>query len=326
MIRGLVPLAVAALLVCIDAAAAPEAGLRDASSPSSSPAERARRAAVVARVADRTVSAGELEDRLAAVPSFQRAAFGATPSEVKKNFLEKVVLPEVWLEVAGQERASGAKASVAVAHRLARVRANATLRAIRQRVPSPDRIDADEVKLYYEQHKAQYDAPEKVAVWRILVATKDEAEQVIAAAKKDLTVANFTALARDKSLDKATNLRAGNLGFLGDDGVSNEAGLRVEPAIVRAAKTVKDGELVGAPVVEGAHGFAVVWRRGTVHAVKRTLAEADEEIRAILARRIADEMTENLVTELKQRWLGPVDTELVRTVELPSFLDVVPKK
>lgn len=313
MKRSLAVLASAALaLVCASLAHA----------DSMPEAERARRAAVVARVGERKITVGELEDRLAELPRFQQADFGATPAEIKKKFLDTVLVRDALLELAGEKPEIAA--SPAIASRVARSRANATIRAIRKQSPAADRIPAEQVKAYYDEHRAQYDAPERVAIWRILVATREEADAVLAAAKKELTVANFTTLARDKSIDKATNLRAGNLGFLADDGVSNESGLRVEPAIVHAAKTVKDGELVPAPVPEGS-GFAIVWRRGTVPGVKRTLPEVDEQIRLILARRASDEATTKLVDDLKKAHLGPVDTELVRTTDLPSYLDVAPK-
>ena len=67
------------------------------------------------------------------------------------------------------------------------------------------------------------------------------------------------------------------------DGVSNEAGVRVDPTLVKAAGAVKDGELVPHPVPEGA-SFAVVWRRGTVPASKRTVEESSAQIRAALFR------------------------------------------
>lgn len=280
--------------------------------------DASRRAAVIAKVGDRAITVGELEDRLAALPRFQLAELGRTPEEIRKRFLESVVMPEALLEAAGARRDVGKQKGVQ--DRLARARANATLRAIARQIPSVDRIPAEEVKAYYDAHLAQYDAPERIAIWRILVATREEAVQVIAAAKKELTVPAFTALAREKSLDKATNLRAGNVGFVGADGVSNEAGLKIDPAVVAAAKTVKDGELVPTPVAEGT-AFAVVWRRGTVAAEKRSLAEADEQIRAILVRRKADDATEKLVHALEKAHAGPIDTELLRTTDLPSFLE-----
>ncbi len=285
--------------------------------------ETTRRAGVVARVGTKAVTVGELEDRMAAVPRFQLAEMGADPLEVKRRFLENVVLPELLLDAAGEKRSLAS--SPTTAQRVARARASATLRAVRQSVPSPERITPEEVKAYYEEHRARYEAPERIAIWRILVSSREEAQTVIDAAKKDLTVTGFTSLARDKSIDKATHLRAGNLGFVDDEGVSNEAGLRVEPAVVRAAKTVKDGELVPAPVAEGAN-FAIVWRRGTVKPNKQTLAEADDSIRAILARRKVDEATTRLIEELKKTRLAKIDTELVRTVELPSYLVTAPPR
>ena len=51
-------------------------------------------------------------------------------------------------------------------------------------------------------------------------------------------------------------------------GTSTEPGLRVAPAVVRAAAIVHDGELVPSPVRED-DSWAVVWRRGSVAAVRR---------------------------------------------------------
>ena len=89
--------------------------------------------------------------------------------------------------------------------------------------------------------------PERINLWRILCKTRDEAATVLEAARRDPTIAKYNDLAREHSIDKATNLRGGNLGFVGPDGASNEAGVKVDPALVKAAQTVKDGELVPQP-------------------------------------------------------------------------------
>lgn len=283
-----------------------------------SEADRTRRSANVLTIADRSITVGELEDRLAELPRFQLAEFGATLPEIKRNFLEKVMLRDVLLELAADQKKVAS--TPLIASRLARARANATLREVRRQLGLGNRFSEADVKAYYDAHANDYNAPERISLWRISVATRAEAEAVLASAKKDPTVANFTTLAREKSLDKATSLRAGNLGFVAEDGVSNEAGLRVEPSLVRAAKAVKDGELVPQPVAEGT-GFAVVWRRGTVAAVNRPLPTVENEIRVALARRAVDEATLKLVDSLKKTKLGVVDDELARTAELPSYLD-----
>jgi peptidyl-prolyl cis-trans isomerase C len=306
-------------LAVVVAAASGTANVNGA--PGDAAGDAARRAKVVARVGARTITAGELEDRLATIPRFQLADFDPNLEVAKRKFLEQILVREVLLDIGAEKR--GLAESPAIKPQLLRARANATLRAIRRSVPAPDRIDAADVKAYYDAHLAQYDAPERIAIWRIVVKTREEAQSILEAARKDPTVQNFTTLARDKSLDKATNLRGGNLGFLSDDGVSNEAGLRVERSVVQAAKTVKDGELVSAPVAEGGN-FAVVWRRGTVKATKQSLADVDEQIRVILARRKADEATQRFLDEAKRARVGPIDTELVKTIDLPSFLEPVP--
>ncbi len=66
---------------------------------------------IVAKVGARTVTAAELERRLAAVPPFQLRTFGNTPDEVKKNFLERVLVREALLsqgaEAPGPRRSRG---------------------------------------------------------------------------------------------------------------------------------------------------------------------------------------------------------------------------
>ncbi len=271
-------------------------------------AERARTAVVALRVGSRSVTVGELEARLAAVPRFQLTEFGKTPAAIRQGFVERILVPELLL-------AEGAEAShlakeLPWSNEIARARSSATLRAVRAGVPSAAQISPDDVKSYYEANRTFYDSPERVHVFRVLVATEAEADAAIALLKKDLTLKAFTELAREKSLDKATNMRGGNLGFLGPDGTSNEAGLKAEPALVTAAKTVKDGELVPKAVAEGAH-FAVVWRRGTVAATKRTLEDASAQIRDTLARRKLEEATKKHLDALtaahvKDRNDGPL--------------------
>lgn len=269
---------------------------RDASATAAEDADRARKAVVVLKVGGAVVTVGELEDRLAAVPRFQLVDFGKTPAEIRLGFLERIVIPELLL--AEGARSEGVSTKLPWSNEIARAKSGAALRAVRATVPSGAQITPEEVKAYYEANLSFYDSPERVHVFRILVATEPEATALVTTLKKDLTLKAFTELAREKSLDKATNMRGGNLGFLGPDGASNEAGLKADPALVTAAKTVKDGELCPKPVPEGT-SFAVVWRRGTVAATKRTLDDATPQIRDTLSRRKLEEATKRHIEELK---------------------------
>ena len=276
-------------------------------------AEQARRAAVVARVGPKMVTAGELEDRLAAVPRFQLVGFGDSPDAIRRKFLNDVIIAEVLMAAGAEDLHLDRE--LPTAHQVDRVRSSATLRALRTQLGSAATVPVEDVKKYYELNKSRYDSPERLGVWRILCRSREEAVAVIEAARKDSTPLKFQELARDHSLDKATNLRGGNLGFLAPDGTSNEAGLKADPAIVKAAATVKDGEIVAAPVPEGAY-FAAVWRRGTVGASKRSVEDVAAQIRDTLWKQRVEEGTKKLIEELRARELTEYNEQLVNGIEI----------
>ncbi len=287
--------------------------MRGPSSAAMAEAEKARRAQVAARIGDRTITAGELEDRLAGVPRFQLLTFGDTPEAVRKKFLDDILVPEVLL-AKGAEDLKVASEPPTDQLKL-RALSNATLRALRERLGRASDISMDEVKKYYDANRSHYDSPERIAIWRILCRSREEAVSVLEAARKEATPTGFMQLARDHSIDKATSMRGGNMGFIGPDGASNEAGLTADPALVKAAQAVKDGEFVPSPVAEGPY-FAVVWRRGTVGALLRTVDEVKEQIRDTLFKQKIEEANKKLIAELRERELKEHNPELINGIEL----------
>jgi peptidyl-prolyl cis-trans isomerase C len=279
-------------------------------------ADAARRAQVVVHLGPtRTITVGELEDRIAAVPPFQRATFGDTPDDVRRRFLTEVLLPETLLSLGAQGEKLDQKLPTSYA--VERALSQATLRAIRSRIGPESAIPMADVQRYYDDHRARYDTPERYQLWRILCRTRDEAAEVIAAAKKEPTPKEFGELARDHSIDAATRLRAGNLGFVTADGTSNEPGLRVDPAVVRAAQGVRDGDIVPTPVPEG-DGFAVVWRRGTIAATRRTVDDAAAQIRDTLWKERVKKETDELLASLRAARVRDVNEALLDSIDVPQ--------
>jgi peptidyl-prolyl cis-trans isomerase C len=279
-------------------------------------ADSARRGQVVARLgAARTIMVGELEDRIAALPPFQRATFGADTAAVRRAFLQQVLIPEA-LESLGAQ-ADKLDQKLPTSYAVERARSQATVRAIRARIGPESAIAMEDVQRYYDANRARYDTPERYQLWRILCKTKEEAQSVLDEAKKDPTPKEFGDLAREHSIDKASNLRAGNLGFIASDGTSNEPGLRVDPAIVRAAQGVRDGEIVPAPVPEG-ENFAVVWRRGTIAANKRTVDQVAAQIRDTLWKARVKDDTDKLLASLRAAKVRDNNPSLLDLLGAPS--------
>jgi len=127
------------------------------------------------------------------------------------------------------------------------------------------------ISTYLAEHTAEWQRPERVRVFRILVSTREEAEALLQKLSH-ATIAEFRTEARAHSLDKTSHERGGDLGFVAPDGTTDVPALRVDPALFEAASTVADGAFVARPVPEGDR-FAVVWRRGSLPA--RHLSEAD---------------------------------------------------
>lgn len=311
--RGLSVLLGSAIVVTLLTAHAPSRADADASAPVSTDPRRAK---VALSVGDRKVTVGELEDRLAGIPPFQLVTFGATRDEVVKAYVDQILVRDLLLAAGAEKR--GLTKEVPTRHQLDRALSSATLRKARSAYPSAAAIPMDDVKKYYDENRARFDSPERINVWRILVKNKAEAAEVLEAAKKDPTIQKYNDLAREKSIDKATNLRGGNLGFLSPDGTSNEAGFKVDPEIVKAAQSVKDGEFVPAPVPEGPN-FAVVWRRATVAANKRTLEESTAQIRAALYRERTETAEKALIDGLRAKNLKERNESLLGIIELRPF-------
>lgn len=283
-----------------------------------------RAVAVAVRVGARAVTVGEVEDRLARLSALQRATYGATPAAIRRKFVEEVVVPEVLLELGAEQRKLAGQPEIA--YDLDRTRADATLRAVRARIGPASALPDADARRYYDENKDRYDAPERINVWRILCKTREEADTVLAAVKRDSTVAQWNALARDHSLDKTTSLRGGNLGFVGPDGASNEAGVKVDPAVVKAASAVKDGELGPEPVGEGG-GWSVVWRRGTVGAVRRPFEDVAAQIRDTLFKQRVEVEMKKLTAELRAQNVKTFVPEALETIDLSvTTAAIVPRR
>jgi peptidyl-prolyl cis-trans isomerase C len=291
----------------------------DAAAPPSAAADAGRRAMPVAQIGgSRTITVGELEDRVAAVPPFQRATFGATPDVVTQEFLMSVLIPESLFALGAS--ADKLDERLPAAYEAERVRSRSTIRAIRERLGPESAIPIADVQTYYDANRDRYDTPERWQVWRILCKTQEEAQGVIDIAKKDPTPKTFAELARDHSIDKGSNLRAGNLGFINPDGTSSEPGLKVDPAVVRAVQGVKDGQLVPTPVKEP-DGYDVVWRRGSIPANKRSVDDVAAQIRDTLWKQRVKEETDKLVASLRASHLKDYDEAPLTDPSLVIMVD-----
>lgn len=273
---------------------------------------------VAVTVGTSSMTVAEVEKRLAAIPHFQLAQFGKTPSEIRKAFVEKVLVPELlFVEEAKRREVEKGPATRDRVRDALRQAMEAELKE------AANSVSPDEIKSYYDENKHRFNTPRRIKLWRILVKDEAAAKKIIAGVKPtEVTAAErWNKHARDDSLDKSTNMRDGDLGFVTPDGQTEMPQLRVDPALFVAAEKVKDGELVPEPVKEGER-FAVVWRRGSLEAVNRTLSQEAPAIRQILARQKVSNQVGDLAKKLQGEHVKNVSYELLSYVNVDASGDV----
>jgi peptidyl-prolyl cis-trans isomerase C len=271
---------------------------------------------VLVTVGSATMTEAAVSRRIAALPAYQIAKYGKTPSEQKKAFVEQVLVPEMLY---GEDAlARKLDQSPALRDKLREALRDAMDRGVRTETLAKEPITPDEIKKYFEENRARFETPKRLRLWRIQVADEATAKDIIAQSKGTDGMKKWSDLAREKSLDKATAQRGGELGFVRGDGTTDVPRVQVDPAVFAAADKVTDGSIVSQPLKEGDR-FSVIWRRGSVEATKRSLEDETPSIRQILERRRVDKARQDLMADLKQKNVTEQHPELLANIDPSAF-------
>ncbi|MEN9577008.1 MAG: hypothetical protein RJA70_17 [Pseudomonadota bacterium] len=180
-------------------------------------------------------------------------------------------------------------------------------------------VDDAEVARFYDANVATYRRPLAIRISRILTATRAKAESILKEVRDNpQAAARFAALAREHSADSATHMRAGDLGFVQKDGHTDVPQLRVNPVLFQAVESLRDGDLVEEPLVEGKY-FAAVWRRGTRAERIRTLEQEAENIRGLLLRDKRHLALNELLGQLRSQHLTEYAPTTLEVAHFPPF-------
>jgi len=269
---------------------------------------------VVAKVGETAITVEDVERRLKTLAPYQLASLGKTPAEIRRNYVEQVLVREYL--IASEARRRKLPDDPATRQQIQGALRSARLTALREEIAGRG-IDREEVLEYYAANKDRFESPERILVWRILCKTEEEARKVLAQVKKDGTPEKWEELAREHSIDRATAMRRGNLGFVAPDGSSQYQGVKVAEDVVTAASKIKDGELVPEPVREN-DGYAVIWRRGSMPGVRRSAEDEVQAISQVLWRQKAEEAKKTLVAELREKGLRDHNPKLVETLAIDT--------
>jgi peptidyl-prolyl cis-trans isomerase C len=266
----------------------------------------------LARVGSRSIDVGAFSERLGRLAPFQRAQLGASWAEQRRGLLD-LLLREALLE------AEAARSDASLGSPRDTALARALLQELQRQAQAAGATPA-QIADYHAAHRDQYAAPASILIWRILLRGEPEARQLLRELGKP-GESSWSRLARERSIDNATHMRSGSLGYVAADGQTHMPQVRVAPGLFAAAERVRDGELVPEPVPEG-DAFAVIWRRASHPAGPEPLQAAAADIRAALAAERFTTESRALLEQLRRDGLRDYQPAPLAGFE-PRSLDVL---
>ncbi len=263
-----------------------------------------------------TADAAAVARALGRVPVFQLSELGADDAARRRAVVERLLAPE--LQRVAEARARKLDKRPRTADRLRELYSRSMEIELSRETAERQPISEADVQRYFDEHKARFETPRRVRIWRILVNDEALAKRIIAESQGAPGPGKWRNFARDNSLDTATKFRDGDLGFVRADGSTETPQLRVDPALFAAVDNLVDGQIAPEPVKVQA-GIAVVWRRGSLPPIARTVTQEGPAIRTLLTRQRLELARQNLVTELRKQSLKAFDAQLLELLPDSTF-------
>jgi len=285
--------------------------------PSSNELTAEQSAQVLARVGDRTITLGDYVAALRHMDQFDRLRYEAP--ERRRELLGEMI--DVML-LADEARAQGYDKDPLTEQEIREILRDAYLEKAREAAPAPADIPADEVRGYYDAHRADFHDPERRRVSAVVLPSQAAATIVLDAAKKT-TLAQWGDLVRAKSIDVQAKASvpidlAGDLGFVSPPGDERGGNPRI-PEEVRAGvfEIAGVGDVLPRVVASGRR-FYVLRFTSKADPHDRTFADAERSIRVKLAQAKLYARQEELVAGLRKQYPVQVDEAALASVKVDS--------
>ncbi len=280
--------------------------------------EETEKGQIVARIGDEAITVEEFESRLNQQSPFVRARYDSP--QRKREFLDSLVRFEL-IAAEAERQGYGDDPDVKLAKKQAMVRAFTT-GELRDLVSLSDITDAD-IEAYYTANEAEFVRPAQVRLSHMVLPDEEQARALLTEvgglieADRLKTREIFAEFVRRHATDEKARLDAGDVGFVGEPGVSktpNQA--QVPPAVAKAAfALVAVGDLADAPIKSSA-GWHLVQKTGFRRPYRRELSDARTSIRNTLFRTRKAEAMEAFVTDLRNKAEITIDEAALEQVKV----------
>lgn len=274
---------------------------------------------ILARVGERTITLGDYAAALERMDTFERLRYQSP--DRRKLLLNEMVELELFAQEAKRR---GLDQMPETEERLRQMLRDELLRDVRRELKGPNDLPEAEVRKYYDEHKADFNEPERRRVSHIALGTLGEAKALLAQAQA-ASPADWGKLVLERSLDKGPKSLgatppelAGDLGIVGPPGHPRGANPRVSEALRAAVfKIDKVGAVLGEIVADGGQ-FHLVRLAARTDARERSFQEAERTIRITLVQELVKQRETQLERELSAKYPVTVDDAALAKIHAPK--------
>jgi parvulin-like peptidyl-prolyl isomerase len=272
-------------------------------------------AQVLARVGEKVITLGDYAAALARMDRFERLRYQSP--DRRKQLLDELIAVEL---LADEARRRGLDREPETQMRLDQALRDEVLRQHAESQPGPDAIPAQDVRAYFDEHKQEFDEPERRRISELVVGSAAAAQKILEQAK-NASSTQWGELVRAHSIERRGAAEALPLELEGDLGVVSAPGKgganepRLADEVLKAAFRIdKVGSVWPEPVlVQGR--YHVVRLTSRTPARQRTFSEAERSIRVTLAQKRIEASRDQLLDELRKKLPVVVNQQLLATVK-----------
>lgn len=277
------------------------------------------RGKVLARVGDRAITLGEYAATLERMDRFERLRYQS--DERRKALLDEIIRIEL---LAREAERRGLDKKPETRARIRQILRDQLLREVRAELPPPGKIQENEVRKYYDDHRDDFREPERRRVAHIVVGSEAKAKTVLKEAL-EATPMQWGKLVQKHSLEKppkpspTTPLElAGDLGIVGEPGNKRGDNPKVPDPLRKAVFQIEKVGAVLDQIVEHEGKFHIVRMTGKTEARDRTYREAERNIRVAIVQERIRAAEKKLEDELRKKFEVKVDDAALAKVKVPG--------
>jgi DNA-directed RNA polymerase subunit F len=276
---------------------------------------------VLAKVGDHTITLGDFVAAIEHMDQFDRLRYQS--AEKRRELLAEMINIQL---LADEAEAKGYDKDPRVQVELRSTLREAMLAQLHEGAPTSGDIPLEDVRSYYEQHRAMFRDPERRRV-SVVVLPDEAAAKTVLDAARHANATQWGELVKQKSVDPTAKANvpidlAGDLGLVSPPGdTQGEPNLKVPPEVRAALFQLEHiGDVYDKPVA-ALGKFYVLKMTQKTDAHDRSFLEAERSIRVKLVQDKLHEREEAFIAQLKSEFPVQIDDAVLATVHVEATSD-----